>query len=342
MIVQALSAVYGAAASWRRRWYGQHPARVRTLNRPVISVGNLGVGGTGKTPAVAVIARCLIERGERPSILSRGYARRRAARGVTVVSDGRRVLADLPSAGDEPLLLARLVEGTPVLVCPDRYQAGRQAEDRFGVTVHLLDDGFQHLQLARDVDLLMLDERDLSDRVLPGGRLREPLSSAAAADAVILVSGAGTAGDVSDVARTLGVEHGFRMTRRIGAPRLIAPADRAGEPVEPGTPVFALAGIARPERFFSDLRAAGWTVTGVRAFRDHHPFSGNDLERVAAEARASGAAAILTTGKDAVRLRALDLPAVALAEVPLTAAIEPAPAFADWLLARVRRARERP
>lgn len=353
MIVQALSAVYGAAASWRRRWYAQHPERARRLQRPVVSVGNLGVGGTGKTPAVAFIAQRLIERGERPSILSRGYGRRNGGRDVTVVSDGAHVLADVARAGDEPLLLARAVPGAPVLVCPNRHAAGIEAERRFDVTVHVLDDGFQHLKLARDVDLLMVDESDLSDRVLPGGRLREPLSSAAAAHAVIVVGkGRATGGvtaeaagraalDAIGISKQLGVAQAFSMTRRIGTPVPVA-----GPRPDVAGPVFAVAGIARPGRFFADLQDAGWTLTGSREFRDHHPFTQADVAEVVAAARASGASAIVTTEKDAVRLGALDLsatllPAMSIAAVPLVVGIEPATDFVDWLVGRIRDARRR-
>src|SRR5205085_10887183 len=153
---------YGAAAAWRRAWYTAEPRRRRRLDRPVISVGNLRVGGSGKTPIVAYIARLLSAAGERPAILTRGYARRVARDGVTIVSDGTRVVADLDSAGDEPLMLAQGLPAVPVLVGADRYLSGRLAERRLGATVHLLDDGFQHLELAREVDLLLVSEDDLA------------------------------------------------------------------------------------------------------------------------------------------------------------------------------------
>ena len=148
-----LSAVYGRAARLRRSWYARRPHAQHRLQSPVISVGNLVVGGSGKTPVVAAVARLLLERGHRPSILSRGYARRDERDGVVVVSDGDRMIASVEASGDEPQMLARALPGVPVLVCPDRYLAGRLAETHFASTVHLLDDGFQHLQLARGTDL---------------------------------------------------------------------------------------------------------------------------------------------------------------------------------------------
>ena len=183
-----LDGLYGRAARFRRAWYGRQPYRTRQLAQPVISVGNLVVGGSGKTPLVSALARLLVAAGERPAILSRGYGRIRAVDGVVVVSDGHDVLVQTSQSGDEPQMLARALPGVPVLVSPDRYLAGCLAERTFGCTVYLLDDGFQHVQLARDIDLLVISRADLNEWLLPWGRLREPLEAAAAADA-LLVSG---------------------------------------------------------------------------------------------------------------------------------------------------------
>jgi tetraacyldisaccharide 4'-kinase len=331
LILSSLSALYGAAASWRRQWYARDPDRRRRLARPVISIGNLSVGGAGKTPIVAHVAQLLVESGERPAILTRGYGRVRRTDGVTVVSDGRAVVADLAHAGDEPLMLARQVSGVPVLVSANRYAAGLLAERQFGATVHVLDDGFQHLELSRTVDLLLVDENDLSDRPLPVGRLREPLASASAAAAVLVTSSA--PGEADRIGATLGAQQVFRIVRTLGAPRALARGVAIAVP--PGSRVFAVAAIARPARFFSDLAERAWQVVGSLAFRDHHPFSQRDVDRVAAAAKAVNAAIVLTTEKDAVRLEARDLHAMPIAAVPLTAAVDPLPAFRDWLLGRL-------
>jgi len=332
VIVNALSAAYGAAATWRRRWYASRTLR---LARPVISIGNLRVGGTGKTPAVDCIARLLLEQGERPAILTRGYARRKASADVTIVSDSERVLTDVAHAGDEPMLLARALPGVPVLVCADRHRAGLQAEAQFGATVHLLDDGFQHVRLWRDVDLLLVDERDLVDRVLPAGRLREPLANAAAAHAVIVPA---TAGDDSArmIAERLAVPEVFRAARSLGRPVMIG---QGYSPFDETQRLFAVAGIARPERFFDDLRAAGLTMAGTLEFRDHHPFEPDDVRRIVDAARASGATVVVTTEKDAMRLEGLDLSAMPFAAVPLHTSIEPADVFSAWLAGRLSGAR---
>jgi len=334
VIVGALSAVYGAAATWRRRWYAASATRTLHLRQPVISVGNLRVGGTGKTPTAACLARLLVERGERPAILSRGYARQQPGPGVTVVSDRTRVLSDVAHAGDEPLLLARALPGVPVLVCADRFAAGQLAETRFETTVHLLDDGFQHVKLARDIDLLLADERDLDDRVLPAGRLREPLSNASVAHALIVPGGSADAARA--VASQLGIGEAFWTVRELGALTMLRQTDRVPEP---GDGLFAVAGIERPERFFDDLRATGRRVLGTRVFRDHHAFTNADLAAIIAAARAAGATAVVTTEKDAVRLEALVPPGLPFASVPLHTRIEPADGFASWLMARLAAAR---
>lgn len=347
MIVEALSAVYGAAASWRRRWYAA-PARARQLSRPVISVGNLRVGGSGKTPVVARLAQLLQAHGERPAILSRGYARQQNSAGVTVVSTPDAVIASVAQSGDEPMLLARSLPGVPVLVCADRFDAGLAAERQFSATVHLLDDGFQHVALARDIDLLLADEQDLDDRVLPAGRLREPLANASVADALIVPGG--DAGTARKIGERLGVARVFTARRTLGAPRSIGAdgADRTAVTSAVSTlqsamsaSVFAVAGIARPERFFNDLRAVGYRIAGQLEFRDHHRFTEADVARITAAARACGAAAVVTTEKDAVRLEPLRLPDLPFLAIPLDTSIEPSDALASWLFERLATARAR-
>jgi tetraacyldisaccharide 4'-kinase len=330
--------MYGAAATWRRRWYLRDPARRRQLRRPVISIGNLSVGGSGKTPITAAVARLLIQRGERPSILSQGYLRPTPQDGVTIVSDGVNVREDFDRAGDEPLMLARMLPGACVLVGESRYLSGRLAEEKLGATVHLLDDGFQHVELARDVDLLVASEVDLHDSLLPIGRLREPLLAAAHADAALV--DAGYDAEAERIGRALGLSTVFRVERTLGAPRLIATGDTVVVPTD--EPVFGLAGIAKPERFFTGLASAGWRVVGTMTFRDHHAFTVRDIERASAAARSSGAAIVLTTEKDAVRLTRRQLGSVPVAAVPLTASIVAIARFAEWLCSRLAAARTGP
>lgn len=327
--MSALSRVYGRVALFRRAWYERHPDRMRRLSRPVISVGNLVVGGSGKTPVVAALARLLLDRGERPGILSRGYGRREAADGVVVVSDGRHVQADATRSGDEPQMLARALRGVPVVVASDRHLAGALAERQFGCTAHLLDDGFQHVQLARDIDLLVVSREDLDERVLPSGRLREPLDAACGVDAVLV---AGTDDDASAVAGRLRASTVFRVVTQYEMPRLIEPCG-AVLPAGVGRRVVAVAGIARPQRFFEALRGEGWDVARELAFRDHHWFTSRDLESIRRAAAETNADLVMTTEKDAMRLAGM-VDAV-WAFLPMRVTIEPADRFGAWLQERL-------
>lgn len=325
--------MYSAVALWRRHWYAAAPSRRSRLSRPVISVGNLRIGGSGKTPVVGYIARLLVEAGERPAILTRGYGRRLASNSVTIVSDGTTIRVGVDSSGDEPLMLARALPGVAVVVAKRRYEAGRLAESELGVTVHVLDDGFQHLQVERDVDLLLLSEEELSDRPLPSGHLREPLTAAAVADAALVSAGYPAA--VDRVARGAGIRTAFQVIRTLGAPRTIAnPSESVVVPSQ--VRVFAMAAIARPERFFFDVSAAGWDLVDSMSFRDHHRFTQSDVARLTDAARSAAAAIVLTTEKDAVRLEACNLGGLPVAAVPLIVNIEPAAGFRAWLLDRIR------
>jgi tetraacyldisaccharide 4'-kinase len=221
----------------------------------------------------------------------------------------------------------------PVLVGADRYLSGRLAERHLGATVHLLDDGFQHLELARDIDLLLVAEEDLQDRPMPAGRLREGVDAARAADAALITAGYDTAAD--RIGRAFGLAPVFRVTRTIGAPRSVG-GDRDSVVVPSNSRVFVVTGIARPDRFISDILSVGWDVCGSIEFRDHYRFAPRDIRRIAAEAKATGSMIILTTEKDAVRLAACDLGDLPLASVPLIVGVEPADVFRNWLLDRIR------
>ncbi len=315
------------ASLWRRRWLTA-PGRQQRLQQPVVSVGNLAAGGRGKTPVVEHLARLFFEAGERPAILSRGYGRATAPPGAVVVSDGHGARVGPDLAGDEPCMLARALPGVIVVVCDDRRIAGALAESRLGATVHLLDDGFQHLALARDVDLVVATPDDLSGRAFPLGPLRESPRALAAADAVLLDGELGEGGWPFD-----GVER-FGIRRALDAPSV------DGRPLAPGAgPVVAMAGIARPERLARDLAALGWTVAESVSFADHHRYTSRDMKKVAAAVRRTGAVAVVTTSKDAVRLPATTALPVPVAVAALRVSVEPAVAFKSWLMQRLADAR---
>jgi len=304
-----LARAFGAGAALRVTAYRRGLLSRKHLRGPVISVGNLSVGGSGKTPVVAYLAALIRDAGLPVAILSRGY--RGSFRGeALVVADGASLLATAEVAGDEPVMLARQLEGIVVAVGPRRDVVGQVVEARFGRRVHILDDGFQHLRLARDLDVLCLDLRDLRDEPLPAGRLRERPSAAARAD-LVLVTGPDDASpaDLAGPLAALGPERTHLVRRR--------PAgffDATGASVAPPRRPFLLAGIARPERFERDARMVVAAVAGERFFRDHHAFTASELEAVVKEAVSLGADALLTTAKDQERLPrvSLGLPALVL------------------------------
>ena len=266
-----------------------------------MSVGNLAVGGAGKTPHVIHLARWLSLGGRRVTILSRGYGRK--GRGVVWVSDGERIAAGAREGGDEPVLMARSLPGVPVVVGESRTQAGREAVARIPVDVFLLDDGFQHLQLRREFDLLLVDcDRGLGNRrTVPLGVLREPASHARFADGMV-VTKCPDLGKGEAVGRTVPIPEGRpRAFSRLAQRGLVG---RDGEPanaVRPGSEVFGFSGLARNGQFRDTLQAAGYRVRGFLPFPDHHAYRRSDLARIARE---SAGLPVVTTEKDLVRLPA--------------------------------------
>ena len=322
--------LYGGAHRLRERWWRR---RARALPRPVVSVGNLSWGGAGKTPLVAALAAHLCDRGHRVAVLSRGYRRR--GRGVVLVSTwSEGPLVGPLLAGDEPVLLAGELAGVAVVVGADRFRAGRAALERLSPAPDLfvLDDGFSHLALARDLDLLALPATDpwAGGRLPPGGRLREPLAAAHRAHAVLLTGLGATPEAAREVGRALS-RFGF------GGPAFAAPT-RAGEarlpggrPLAAGARLLLVSGIMRPAAFREAALAQGLTVAGECAFPDHHAYPQPSLSRIEAAFRTARADAVLATGKDAVKLHGrLGLP---LAELPIRA--EPEPGFWPWLEERL-------
>ena len=300
------------------------------------------MGGRGKTPLVAHLAHKLLRMGERPAILSRGYKRRRPLDGVVVVSDGQRILADLDTSGDEPLMLARALPGVMVFVCDQRAIAGALAEQVYGATSLILDDGFQHRSMARDVDIVVVTPDDMRDRRLPFGRLREPVSALSRADLIVLdgdgVSTGSQRGRRSDEnlpTSVPAVTPVFSLDRRLGSPRSLDPAQPLPDRL---SSVVAVAGIARPARFVEALTRSGFHVVSSLTFADHHRYTRDDVSRISDAARASGADAVLTTAKDAVRMERLQPFAIPIGVVPLEVSVTPAAAFDHWLATRVSRA----
>jgi tetraacyldisaccharide 4'-kinase len=287
-----LSAAVGAGVSTRNRLYDRGIFRARRLRWPVVSIGNLRVGGAGKTPFTIHLGELLLQRMIAFDVLSRGY--RRMTRGVLLVDEKGSAL----QYGDEPLLIAKRLE-VPVIVGEDRFAAGAYAEKTFtglqpahsGTWLHLLDDGFQHRRLARDFDIVLLTPSDVTDTLLPSGRLREPLTSLARADAIVLPEGVA----IESLPKSAQSRHIWRVTRHIEVP-----------PDAPRQPI-VFCGIARPERLYDDLERAGVRMVRAMQFSDHHVYSPPDVRALLALKQEHASDGFLTTEKDIVNLAAKGL-----------------------------------
>lgn len=310
-----LSAVFGAAVRARNEFYDRGTLKVRRLQGPVVSIGNLSVGGAGKTPFLILLGELLKQRGVSFDVLSRGY--RRATKGVALV-DANGTARDY---GDEPLLIARKL-AVPVIVGEDRFAAGQFAEQKYGPQLHLLDDGFQHRRLARDFDIVLLTPADLHDSLLPGGRLREPLAALQRADAVIL------SGNISASSIPQFSKRNWRIRRSLFPPNTSAAC-------------VAFCGIARPDVFFDQLRQAGMNLVATQHFRDHHPYEASDILKLIEVRDRNRAAAFVTTEKDAVNLgeQLRDLGTVHVA--PLSLELDDAETVIDDLLTAIAKRKAR-
>ena len=297
---------YRAGALVREEAYTRGWLARGRLPCPVVSVGNLTMGGTGKTPAVEMVARWLADEGRWITIVSRGYGRRPTAP-VELVSDGGMPRLSAEHAGDEPLLLARRLPGVAVVVGADRLAAGQWAVANLRPDVILLDDGFQQRRLLKDVEIVCLDARAPwgPGGLFPRGTLREPVSALARAHLVIVTRAdprrnlAGLLEEIrqhAGAAPCLPVDYAVEDFEDLGSGAR-HPADTLR-----GRSVLAFAGIAAPERLGETLVACGAIVRDIVAFPDHHGYEPRELEAVTRRARRVGAGLLVTTEKDAVRL----------------------------------------
>lgn len=310
-----LSTLFGAGVQVRNALYDRGTLRARRLQGPTISVGNLSVGGAGKTPFVILLGQLLQARGLAFDVLSRGYGR--SSRGVAFVD----AQGSSREFGDEPLLIARRL-GAPVVVGEDRYAAGLAAEQKLGPRMHLLDDGFQHRALARDFDIVLVTGDDVRDRLLPAGRLREPLASLRRADAVVLSSA------VKPEDLPLEKQLIWRTKRDIVL----------RDP--PPAPV-AFCAIARPKQFFLQLRFAGCEPAAEAAFRDHHAYTQTDIRDLLQLRERCQGGGFVTTEKDAINLGELKSQLQPLNVVPVKMELVDAAAALDRMLEIIAERRQR-
>ncbi|HEU4478762.1 MAG TPA: tetraacyldisaccharide 4'-kinase [Pyrinomonadaceae bacterium] len=309
LVLPPLSAVYGALTALRTAAYEKGLLKTTRLPVPVISIGNITVGGTGKTPLVAWVSRALTSEGRKVCILTRGYGRINAGKRI-VVSDGSSVLADAAQTGDEPLWLAESLKGVVVICDSDRAAAGQWAISNLAVDVFVLDDGFQHLQLARDLNILAIDASNPwgGGRLLPHGRLRESRRGVSRADCAIITR-AEQQEDASvlksQIKELVGEGPIFISRMRAKGIRQL-PADQLNGIGALPSPVAAFCGIGNPSSFFNLLLTNGVQVIHAQTFADHHHYNQADINALSEQAKRLGAQSLITTAKDAVKLRKLD------------------------------------
>ncbi|HUF02673.1 MAG TPA: tetraacyldisaccharide 4'-kinase [Aridibacter sp.] len=305
-ILNIASKIYGRVLDTRNVLYDYAFFRSYKVDVPVISVGNITLGGTGKTPLVAYVARLLAEAGERPAVVSRGYGRERENE-LVVVSDGERIIEEPSVTGDEPLELALDLKGSASVVCDaNRVRGAVYAVEKLGASVIVLDDAFQHRRIRRDLDIVVIDATAPfgGGRTVPGGRLRENLHNLSRAGAVVITrpDGAENLEEIKSEVHSLNENapvfvclSSIDRIERIGA---------GTDPEEPDarTKFFVLCAIGNPKSLLDQLEREGVAVAGSRFFPDHHAYSQKGLADVETEARAAGADALLVTGKDAVKL----------------------------------------
>jgi tetraacyldisaccharide 4'-kinase len=303
-----LAAGYGLLMRLRAVCYRLKVFSTRRIGCPVISVGNLTAGGTGKTPMAIWLARRLRDAGLQVAVISRGYGGSAQHTGG-VVSDGTRVRLGPAAAGDEPFMMASALSGVIVLVGRNRFASGRVAVDRFGAQVVILDDGFQHLALHRDLDLVLMDARKPigNGYLLPRGSLREGLWALRRAHAIVLTRCPGKRVALNPRVAQAATGPTFHCRHRILVRQTIAPQGQpSGNFPEKadlaGCRVFVFSGIADPADFCARVAGLGATVAGTLSFADHHRYTQDDVEAVAAAAESDGATALVTTEKDAARL----------------------------------------
>ena len=303
-VLPPLSLLYGAVTRTRLSLYRRGTFHTTRLDRPVISIGNITTGGTGKTPLVEWVARTIASHDKKVCILTRGYGRKDPHLQV-IVSDGYGVLASPAEAGDEPYLLATKLTGqAAVISSADRIAAGGEAIKDFGTECFVLDDGFQHLRLARDLNIVTIDATNPwgGGKLLPFGRLRETPDGLSRADCVVITR-CDQAGDVealrAEITRLIGNKPIFKSSMR---PVRVVSLKNAGETIAPPARVAAFCAVGNPGSFFENVRQLGFEIGVQRSFPDHHVYSQTEIDSLIRDA---GASCLITTAKDAVKLRTL-------------------------------------
>ncbi len=296
-LLEYCSYIYGLGSSLKNWLYDKKIFRAKKVGAYVISVGNMTTGGVGKTPVVLEIARYLNKQGEKVAIVSRGYGGKLSNKNVNVISDGQYVFHTAAMAGDEPFWLAQKAQRVCVLTCKNRYKAAKYAIEKFGVTKIILDDGFQHRKLHRDIDIVLMDSKMGlgNEKLLPAGPLREGAEALDRIDKLLIVS--------KNTDHTKAEKFARIMEKRLSIPTQVCYTEpdyiyniKTGEHLPEGEAVTAICAIGQPQQFFDFL--SGYYVKKAIALDDHHQYSPIDLVDIQGN--------IVTTEKDAVKLLRFD------------------------------------
>jgi tetraacyldisaccharide 4'-kinase len=321
-LIAPLGSLYGVLAQTRTNFYRKDWLKSAKLGLPVVSIGNITVGGTGKTPLVRFVSLALTEQNHRVCILTRGY-KRANPNGRVFVSDGEQILADARTSGDEPFDLARKLLGIAAVIADkNRVEAGFWAKENLGATAFVLDDGFQHLRLKRNLDVVTIDATNPfgNGKLLPAGILREPLSALKRADLIVLTR--------ADLSREISNLESEIKKYNPNCPVLLAkneikelkplaeflnlPAktrnarnlenDSAFRIPHSALKAAAFCALGNPAAFFRDLEKVGLKIVAAKSFPDHYAYRQADVEEIERKAREAGAEILITTAKDGVKL----------------------------------------
>jgi tetraacyldisaccharide 4'-kinase len=306
--------IYGKITDLRNTLYEQGVFKSHPLGAPAISIGNITVGGTGKTPLVAFVAETLAEQGEKVCILTRGYGRKNPAERV-LVSDGETILTGAETAGDEPFELAKKLAGRAIIIADaNRVAAAEWAREKFDITAFVLDDAFQHRRAKRDLDIVCIDATNPfgSSKTLPFGHLREPLENLERAG-LIIITRTNLVDDkqISDLRSQIAnfnpdcpiLTAANKTAKLIELKDFLSDIQKTTDHRPPTTDHYlAFCALGNPDNFFEQLRRENFTLSATRKFPDHHRYAQNDIAKLETEARQTGAEVLLTTAKDAVKL----------------------------------------
>ena len=296
-----MSWLYGCIIWVRNQFYNLEWIKITSFDIPVISVGNITSGGTGKTPLVIYLAKLVLKNGKKPGIISRGY--RRKSHGMQIVHDGKKLLSNAETAGDEPYLIARVLEKVPVVVCEDRSRGIRQLLDYYSVNVIIMDDSFQHRKVNRNLDIVTVsaNEKNENYRLMPRGNLREPLKNIDRANYVIYTKTVNY--------KTPAIHSEFKPFLKANPinssllPILMKyNASSYQKSLPPDKPMFAFCGIAEPISFINSAEELFLKVEGKKFFQDHQEYTETVIQELSEQIRESSISYVVTTEKDMVKL----------------------------------------